>query len=137
MPATSAHTTAAHAARQPGLKHAAKNEIQVLAIAAPKRSIHAKHNTVIGVEPEPEAVVGFEFLQIEIAATLRHLARVIEERPVQATPDHPPILGLRENRVRTAEAVFAEAAQGIVPAERRHEIERHLATGIRFGRRRE
>src|SRR5215213_10733105 len=110
-------------ARRRRLKDAAEDDIQMLAITAPEAGVDAKHDRGVRVEAEPETVVRFEVLEIEIGAAVGDLAGVVEERAVEAAPDLPAILGLSEDRVRAAEPVLAEAAQRVVAAERRHGVE--------------
>src|SRR5262245_48026636 len=97
----------------------------MLAITTPEPGIDTKDDRVVGVETEPEAVVGFEVLEIQIGSSGRHLARVVEERAVETAPDLVAVFALRENRVRSPEAVLPKATKRVVAAECRHQIERH------------
>src|SRR4051812_46112753 len=106
----------------------------MLAIATPEAGVDAKDDRVVGVETKAKAVVSFEILEIQIRSGVGDLAGVVEERAVEAAPDLVAVFALREDRVRSAEAIFAEAAQRVVAAERRHQVERHHLA--RAGRRR-
>ena len=75
-------------------KNPAEYDVQVFAIAAPKGGIDAKHDTVVGVEAEAEPVVLLEIRQIEITATVRHFAGVVEDGPIEAAPDLPAVFAL-------------------------------------------
>src|SRR4030095_7340627 len=119
--ATSASTSAALRRR---FENAAEDDINMLAIAAPEAGVDAKDDRFVGVEAESETVVLLEILEAQIGPAVGHLAGVVEERAVEAAPDFPAVLRLREHRVRSAEAVLAEAAQRVVAAQRRHRIER-------------
>src|SRR5262245_2365108 len=102
----------------------------MFAITAPEAGVHAKDDCIVSVETEPEAVVGFEVAEIQTGSRADHFTGVVEERPVEAAPDLVAVFALRENRVRSAEAVLAKAAERVVAAERRHQIEgHHLARG--------
>src|SRR4030095_6135415 len=119
------------------LENPAKNDVQMLAILTPEAGIHAKHDTLVGVEAEPEAVVAFQILEIQIGAAVADFPRIVEERAVEAAPDLPAILHLSQNRVRSPESVLSKSAQRIVPTECRHEVERHDVSRISVGRRHE
>src|SRR5262245_64791489 len=101
----------------------------MLAITTPEAGVDTKDDRVVGVETEPEAVVGFEVAEVQIGSSGCHLARVVEKRAVEAAPDFVAVFTLRENRVRSAEAVLAKAAQRVVTTERRHQIKRHHFAG--------
>ena len=48
------------------LENAAKDDVEVFAIRTPKAGIHAKHDALVGVEAEAEAVVAFQILEIQV-----------------------------------------------------------------------
>ena len=106
------------------LEDIAEHNIEMLAVAAAESGVDPENRAVVGVESKAEAVCIFEVLEVEIRATQCDLAGVVEQRRVQARPDFKAVLGLRQNRVRSAKPVVAEPAQRIVPAERRHQVER-------------
>src|SRR5678816_2571177 len=107
------------------LKNSAEYEVKVFAIAAPKRSIDAKDDAVVGVEAEPESVVALEICKIKIAATVRYFARVIEDGPVEATPNFPAVFALKQDRVWCLESILTKTAKRVVAAQRRHVVEGH------------
>src|SRR4030095_11354768 len=98
MPKARAPTIAAAAER---LKHAAKDDIEVLDISTPKRRVYTEDDRFIGIETKPEAVIVLEVLEVQIAPTIGDLARIVEERSVQSAPDLPPVLALRKKRVQS------------------------------------
>src|SRR5262245_35436986 len=107
------------------LKDPPKDDVEVLAITTPEAGVDAKDDGVVRVETEPEAVVGFEVVEIQIGPGVGDFAGVVEEGAVEAAPDLVAVFALREDRVWSAEAVLAKAAKRVVAAERRHQIEGH------------
>src|SRR5918995_2991869 len=98
----------------------------MLAISAPEARVDADDDAFTCVEAEPESVVLLQVVDPEILATERHLAGVVEEGHVEARPDLEAVFALEQDRVRSAEAVFAEAAHRVVAAEIRLQVERNL-----------
>src|SRR5262245_12659104 len=107
------------------LKNPAEYDVKVFAIAASKGGIDAKDDAVVSVEAESEPVVALEIREIEIAATVRDFPSVIEECPVEATPDLPAVFALKQDRVRGPESILTKTAKRVVSAQRRHEVERN------------
>src|SRR5262245_27309608 len=117
------------------LKNSAEYDVKVFAIAASKGRIDAKDDAIVGVEAEPEPVVALEIRKIKIAATVRHFARVIEECPVEATPDLPAVFALKQDRVRGSKSILTKSAKRVVTTQRRHDVERNsvFVGGVRSG----
>ena len=117
-------------------ENAAKAMPQVLAITTPERGIDTEDDAVVGVEPEPNAVVRFEILEIEIFTTVRDLSRIVEaaSRPLQISQRYSAwariACGPRNRYSRKPRSVS-------FPAERRHEIKRHRLVGVGVGCRHE
>src|SRR6187551_2781865 len=107
------------------LKDIPEHYVEVLAVGAAEPGVDPQNRAVVGVESEAEAVVVLEVLEVEVGASQGDLAGIVEQRRVEARPDFKPVLGLRENRVRSPKAVVPEAAQRVVSTEVRHQIERH------------
>ena len=72
----------------------------MLAITTSERGIDTEDDAVVGVEPEPNAVVRFEILEIEIVTSVRDLSGVVEQGGVETAPDLPAVLRLPEDGVR-------------------------------------
>ena len=70
------------------LKHAAKDDVEVLAITAPERGVCAKDDAIVCVESKPEPVVVLQVFKVQIGATVG-LFGVVEERAIEAAPDLP------------------------------------------------
>src|SRR5262245_50814019 len=117
------------------LKNSAEYDVKVFAITAPKGGIDANDDAIVGVEAEPEPVVALEIRKIEIGATVRHFARIIEEGTVEATPDLPAVFALKQDRVRCLESILTKTAKRVVTTQRRHVVERNRVLVGGVGRR--
>src|SRR5262245_21165996 len=84
------------------LKDSTDDDVEMVAIRAAEGSIDAEHDAVVGVEAEPDAVVRFEILEVQILTLVGHFARIVEDGAVEAAPDFPTVLGLGQDGVRRA-----------------------------------
>src|SRR5215216_3981175 len=92
------------ALKNTALKNIVEPEDEVPAVAAAECGFHAEEDTVRRPEPESDAVVGFQVLEVQVSDTRRNLAAVVEQRPVHGGEDLPTVLRLQQQRVPVSEA---------------------------------
>src|SRR5688572_11246491 len=114
MAALATTSEAARNRRARALEDATERNVEVFAIVRPEPGIDAHHDSVVGVEPEPEAVVGLEIPEIEVRSPQRDLAGIVKERAVERGPDLITVFRLKQQCMRSAEPILPEPAQRIV-----------------------
>src|SRR5678815_1427789 len=86
----------------------------------------AHREVVHETEPKSEAVTVPETVEVEIGPAVRDLGRVIEQNTGQERIDVPAVFPLEQERMEIAQAIDAQAANGMRAAECRHQIKRNL-----------
>src|SRR4029434_1907906 len=112
------------------LEHIMESQDEVLPVTAPERPFDAKEGAIDRSESEPDAVIVFEVLEIDVFGARAQLARVVEDIHDSRREDFPPVLALQQQRVLVAETEDAEAAEIVGAAERPLQIERHLVSRV-------
>ena len=100
---------------------------------AAEREVGAQERRQCRLEPQAETVVGRQVLEVDVLAVGNHLARVDEQGQIHREPDLGSILRIQQNHVPVPEACVVETAQIAGAAQRRHEVEGHLAARLGVG----